>query len=87
VEGRYDAFFDIKLAFETTVAAQDGAWHRYADKLSYIPYKAIPTYPLFNKNHQDLAGKFEAAIQKLVQDGTLKALSLKYFGEDIFQYI
>jgi L-cystine transport system substrate-binding protein len=87
VEGRYDAFFDIKLSFETTVKDPEGAWHRYADRLSYVPYKAIPTYPLFNKNNQDLADKVNAIIKKLIADGTFKKLSQQYFGEDIFQYI
>jgi len=87
VEGRYDAFFDLKLTFQRTVAAKDGAWNRYADKLSYAPYKAIPTYPLFNRNFQDLADKYDVAIKKLINDGTLAKLSLQYFGEDIFKYL
>jgi L-cystine transport system substrate-binding protein len=87
VEGRYDAFFDLKLTFQRTVEDQDGAWHAYANRLSYAAYKAIPTYPLFNKQERDLAGKFEAAIRTLVSNGTLGRLSLRYFGEDIFQYI
>ncbi|GHV95615.1 amino acid ABC transporter substrate-binding protein [Spirochaetia bacterium] len=87
VEGRYDAFFDIKLSFQTTVLDEKGAWHRYADRLSYAPYKAIPTYALINRNFPDLAEKYDAALKKLVADGTLKRLSQQYFGEDIFQYL
>ena len=87
VDGRYDAFFDIKLSFQTTVQDGKGAWHRYAGRLSYAPYRAIPTFPLFNRNYQDLAEKFDWAIKKLIDDGTLKNLSQRYFGEDIFQYL
>jgi L-cystine transport system substrate-binding protein len=87
VEGRYDAFFDIKLSFQTTVADATGAWHRYADRLTYAPYKAIPTHALFNKKHQDLADKYDKAIEQLTADGTIRKLSEKYFGEDIFQYL
>ena len=87
VEGRYDAFFDIKLSFQTTVLDEKGAWRRYADRLSYAPYKAIPTFPLFNRNYRDLAEKFDSAIEKLINNGTLKSLSQHYFGEDIFQYL
>ncbi|MDR0624398.1 MAG: transporter substrate-binding domain-containing protein [Treponema sp.] len=86
VEGRYDAFFDIKLSFDATVKDPNGAWHRYADRLSYAPYRAIPTYPLINKNYPDLAAKYDAVFQTLVDDGTLKKLSQQYFGEDIFRY-
>ncbi|MCL2067806.1 MAG: transporter substrate-binding domain-containing protein [Treponema sp.] len=87
VEGRYDAFFDIKLSFQTTVLDENGAWHRYADRLSYAPYRAIPTYPLFNRNYPELAEKYEDAIKKLIADGTLTRLSIQFFGEDIFQYL
>jgi len=87
VEGRYDAFFDIKLSFQTTVVDEKGAWHRYANRLSYAPYKAIPTYPLFNRSNQDLAAKFDVAVKKLIADGTLSKLSQQFFGEDIFQYL
>jgi L-cystine transport system substrate-binding protein len=86
VEGRYDAFFDIKLSFDTTVKDPNGAWHRYAGRLSYAPYRAIPTFPLINKNYADLAAKYDAVFQTLVEDGTLQKLSEQYFGEDIFQY-
>jgi ABC-type amino acid transport substrate-binding protein len=86
-EGRYDGFFDIKLAFQTTVLDENGAWHGYADRLSYAPYKAIPTYPLINKNYPELEEKYEAAMKTLTENGTVKKLSLEYFGEDIFQYL
>ena len=87
VEGRYDGFLDIKLLFETTVLDKKGAWHPYADKLSYIPYMAIPTYPLINRNYPDLADKYDAAMKILGENGVLKELSLRYFGEDIFKYL
>jgi len=86
VEGRYDGFLDIKLSFQATVQNEKGAWHRYADRLSWVPYLAIPTFPLFNRNYQELAEKYDAAIKILGDNGTLRELSLKYFGEDVFQY-
>jgi L-cystine transport system substrate-binding protein len=87
VEGRYDGFLDIKLSFQTTVIDEKGAWRRYADKLSYLPYRAIPTYPLINKNYPELAEKYEAAMKTLIEGGVIKRLSIEYFGEDIFQYL
>jgi ABC-type amino acid transport substrate-binding protein len=86
IEKRYDAFFDIKLSYLTQVAEEGAAWHRYASRLSYLPYRAIPTYPLFNRNEQDLADKYDAAIETLRANGTLQTLSRQYFGEDIFAY-
>jgi L-cystine transport system substrate-binding protein len=87
LEGRYDAYFDIKLSYQNSVVAQNGAYHSLADKLAYVPYKAIPTWPLLNKKDQALADAYDGAIQKLKDSGKIAELSQKYFGEDIFKYI
>lgn len=87
VEKRYDAFFDIKLSFENSVTASDGAYHNLADKLTYVPYQAIPTYPLFNKKDEKLAKAYDQAMKKLKANGTIEKLSQKYFGEDVFALV
>ncbi len=87
LEGRYDAFFDIKLSFQNNVEKEDGPYHDLSGKLAYVPYKAIPTWPLFNKNEQALADAYDAAVAQLTASGKIQELSLQYFGEDIFQYI
>ncbi len=87
LEGRYDAFFDIKLSFQNNVEKEGGPYHDLSGKLAYVPYKAIPTWPLFNKNEQALADAYDAAVAQLTASGKIQELSLQYFGEDIFQYI
>jgi len=87
LEGRYDAYFDIKLSFENNVLADNAPYRSLADKLAYVPYKAIPTYPLFNKNDQALADAYDEAIEQLRKEGKIAELSQKYFNEDIFKYI
>lgn len=87
LEGRYDAFFNIKLSFENNVVSDTGAYHDLKDKLSYVPYKAIPTYPLFSKNDQAFADAYDGAVEQLRQSSKIEELSKQYFGEDIFQYI
>ncbi len=87
LEGRYDGFFDIKLSFQSNVVDEKGPYHDLADKLAYVPYKAIPTWPLFNKNEQALADAYDGAIQQMTESGKIQELSQQYFGEDIFQYI
>ncbi len=87
LEGRYDAFFDIKLSFQNNVLNESAPYHDLADKLSYVPYKAIPTWPLFNLNDQELADAYDGAIKQLIENGKIQELSQQYFGEDIFQYI
>ena len=89
LEGRYDAFFDIKLSFETAVTDKDGSYHQYADQLTWFPYKGIPTYPLLHKDkkNEEFVKAYEKAIKELEKDGTLAELSKKYFGEDVFSYV
>ncbi|MFC3932860.1 transporter substrate-binding domain-containing protein [Streptococcus dentapri] len=89
LEGRYDAYFDIKLSFEEAVKDKDGAYHKYADQLSWIPYKGIETYPLIHRNkaNKEFEKDYTKAVKELKKDGTLKKLSKKYFGEDVFNYV
>jgi L-cystine transport system substrate-binding protein len=87
VEGRYDAYMVLQVSYNDTVVSDKGAWHSLADKLKWAPFKGINTWPMFNKDHQDLANKYDAAIQKLRADGTITKLSMQYFGEDVFKYL
>lgn len=87
IEGRYDAFFDLKLAFQNSVVSEKGAFHSLADRLAWVPYKGIPTWTLFNRNETELAAAYDRAIEQLRADGTLSALSVQYFGEDVFSYV
>ena len=87
LEGRYDAYFVLKLSFEKNVLKETGPYHQFADKLSYVPYKGIPTWPLFNKKESELAAAYDKAVQTLKENGTISKLSLKYFGEDVFNFV
>lgn len=89
LEGRYDAFFDIKLSFENSVVKEDGSYHQYADQLSWFPYKGIQTYPLIHKSeeNQAFAQAYDKAIEELTADGTIANLSQQYFGENVFDYV
>jgi L-cystine transport system substrate-binding protein len=87
LEGRYDAKFEIKTSFENNVESEDGEYHQYADQLSYVAYEAIPTWPLFNINEQQLADDYDEAWEQLNENGTLDALQQQYFGYSLFDYI
>ena len=87
LEGRYDAYFVLKLSFEKNVLKETGPYHQFADKLAYVPYKGIPTWPLFNKKEIELAAAYDKAVQELKENGTISKLSLKYFGEDVFNFV
>lgn len=87
LEGRYDAYFDLAVLYKHNVTEEGGAYHTYADKLAYAPYKGIPTWPLFNKKETALAAEYDKAVKTLKENGTYSALSLQYFGEDLLQYM
>ncbi|MBR1911730.1 MAG: transporter substrate-binding domain-containing protein, partial [Treponema sp.] len=87
LEGRYDAYFNIKLAFESNVLNEDAPYHKYADQLAYAPYKGIPTWPLFNIKEQEFADAYDGAIKTLREKGVIAELSNKYFGEDVFSFV
>lgn len=87
LEGRYDAYVDIDLSYKNNVEKENGAYHNLADKLSYVRYKAIPTYPLFNKKDQQLADDYDKAYKQLKENGKILELEKQYFGEDVFQYV
>lgn len=87
LEGRYDGYLVLKLSFEKNVLKEKGPYHHLADKLSYVPYKGIPTWPLFNKAETQLVSDYENAIKTLKENGTIAKLSLKYFGENVFDFV
>lgn len=87
LEGRYDAYFVLKLSFEKNVLKETSPYHQFADKLAYVPYKGIPTWPLFNKKETELAAAYDKAVQTLKENGTISKLSQKYFGEDVFNFV
>lgn len=87
LEGRYDAYFTIKLSFETNVLNENAPYHKFADKLAYSPHKGIPTWPLFNIKEKEFADAYDKAIRILKENGTITELSNKYFGEDVFAFV
>ena len=60
---------------------------KLADKLTYVAYEAIPTWPLFNGKEQQLADDYDKAWEQLEKDGTLEALQQQYFGYSLFENI
>ena len=78
LEGRYDGYLVLKLSFEKNVTKETGPYHQFADKLSWVPYKGIPTYPLFNKKETVLVKDYESAIKTLSKIFWRKRIRLCY---------
>lgn len=87
LEGRYDGYLVLKKSFEKNVVGEKGAYHKLADQLSWVPYKGIPTWPLFNKEETELVAAYDEAVKTLHENGTIAELSIKYFGENVFDFV
>jgi len=87
MEGRYDAYLEIELSYKNNIAKEDAPYHAFADKLTYLRYKGIPTYPLINKKQQKLADQVDQAIKELRDEGRIGELEQKFFGESLSKYI
>lgn len=51
------------------------------------PLKVNPTVVIVNKNEQKLADEIDAALKKLSDDGTLKKISEKWYGRNLFDQL
>lgn len=87
LEGRYDGHIYTGHYYKNNVVSEDGAYHQFNDQLSWVIYKAIATYPMFNKSNQELADAYDEAIAQLEENGTIYELEMQFFGEDIYQYL
>lgn len=80
--GKYDALIDPSNLSEADIIKQKKLTNVKTSK----PVRAFPTYFLFTKKNKALAGQVDEALKKLKSDGTLKKYSIKYFGENVFNY-
>jgi L-cystine transport system substrate-binding protein len=87
LEGRYDGHIYTGHYYKNNIVSEDGAYHQFNDQLSWVIYKAIATYPMFNKEKQEIADAYDEAMAQLKDDGTIYDLEMEFFGEDIYQYL
>lgn len=83
LEGRYDGYFSIELAYQKNVTAKDAPYGQFKDKLTYFRYKALPTYALVNKKETKLAEEVDQALGELKKEGKIAELEKIYFGEEL----
>lgn len=87
LEGRYDAYLEVELSYKNNIQKDDAPYHKFNDQLTYIRYKGIPTYPIFNRNEQKFADEYDKAIEELRDEGKIAELEQKYFGESLSDYL
>lgn len=79
--GRYDALISPSNLGQAQIIKQLNLKIHTSD-----PVKVIPTYFLLSKKDGKLKEAVDTALKELKSDGTLSALSKKYYGEDVFQH-
>jgi ABC-type amino acid transport substrate-binding protein len=42
---------------------------------------------MLNKEQQELVNVVDGIMEKLFEDGTMVAIAIKYYGENVYQYI
>lgn len=87
LEGRYDAYLEVELSYKNNIQKEDAPYHKFNDKLTYLRYKGIPTYPIINKNEQQFADDYDKAIEELRSEGKIAELEQQYFGESLSDYL
>lgn len=81
-EGRYDAYFSLEVGFNAQVIAEDGAAHQYADRLTWTPCAAIPTYVIFSLDDKDVADAFDSVVDEIWDSGYPSYLQESLYGVD-----
>ena len=87
LEGRYDAYLEVELSYKNNIQKEDAPYHKFDDKLTYLRYKGIPTYPIINKNELQFADDYDKAIEELRSEGKIAELEQQYFGESLSDYL
>jgi len=87
IAGKYDVALFIESGWNKTVIPEDGANHKYLDKLGAVKYKAIKSYPMISKItlSQEFADQVSDAIKELKDDGTAAKLAEEFYGKNIFE--
>ena len=49
-------------------------------------FQVVNTYPIINRQEEELAQRIEEALVTLYENGTLSELALEYYGEDITKF-
>lgn len=86
-EGRADGGIFIEGRYNKLVLDPEGPYHHLKDEVVYNEFTVIKTWPLFNKNQQELADAYDEVMKEIKQTDALKELSIKHYGRDLFEVL
>lgn len=84
ISGRYDMISDLRSSYTAVKDEMDPN-----DETYFIPFNdsGFGTWVLYAKGQEELVAAIDECMAKLYADGTMAAMSIKYYGENVYQYI
>ncbi len=84
IAGRYDMLSDLRSSYTAVKEEMDPN-----DETKFLAFEdsGFGTWVLYNKDQQELVDAIDECMAKLYADGTMAAMSIKWYGENVYQYI
>ncbi|RUL53136.1 MULTISPECIES: transporter substrate-binding domain-containing protein [Lysinibacillus] len=86
-EGRADGAVALEPVFNLQVIDEKGPYHNLIDEVVYNEFTVIKTWPLFNKEQQDLANAYDEVMTEIKKSDELNQLMIKHYGKDLFEVL
>jgi L-cystine transport system substrate-binding protein len=83
--GRYDSWVFYESLYKGLVTDPGAPLADLEKELIVIPFAAIATWALINRDEGEFRDAYEAALIQLKNEGILSELSKKYLGIDVFE--
>ncbi len=83
--GRYGATCAQKTDYQTNFVSPDGAYHEYADQVTWVPTQNVGAYTLFRKGiDQKFLDRYVEVLKKIKKEGIASKISRKFYGYDAY---
>ena len=84
ISGRYDMISDLRSSYTSVKDSVDTK-----DETFFIEFSdaGFGTWVLYAKGQEKLVEAIDGAMAKLYADGTMAAMAIKYYGENVYKYI
>lgn len=83
--GRYGATCTQKTDYQTNFVAEDGAYHEYADQVTWVPTQNVGAYTLFRKGiDQKFLDRYVEVLKQIKAEGVASEISRKFYGYDAY---
>lgn len=86
-EGRVDGGIMIEAALERTLYGEDAPYKDLQDEVVYNEFAVIKTWPLFNKEEQELADAYDEAIKQVREEGKDQEIMQEFYGKNLFELL